>query len=143
RLDEQQLRRVLRARGSAQSVTIAFGGHKLVNFGSNDYLGLASDSRLVAAVREAVDRYGWGAGASPLVTGYSELHERLERELAEFEHAEAALLFTTGYAANVGVISSLVGRDDAVFSDEQNHASIVDGCRLSRAKVFVYRHCDV
>jgi 8-amino-7-oxononanoate synthase len=90
-----------------------------------------------------MDRYGWGAGASPLVTGYSELHQQLEHELAKFEHAEAALLFTTGYAANVGVISSLVGRDDAVFSDEQNHASIVDGCRMSRAKVFVYRHCDV
>src|SRR5215213_3246713 len=143
RLDDQQLRRGLRARGGAQSVTISPGGRKLINFGSNDYLGLASDSRLVEAVREAIARYGWGSGASPLVTGYSELHERLEQELAQFEHAEAALLFTTGYAANVGAISSLVGREDAVFSDEQNHASIVDGCRLSRSKVFIYRHCDI
>jgi 8-amino-7-oxononanoate synthase len=142
-LNERQLRRALQARVGKQSVVITSAGRQLINFGSNDYLGLASDSRLADAVCEAVAQYGWGSGASPLVTGYSELHERLEAELARFEHAESALLFTTGYAANVGTISSLVGREDAIFSDEQNHASIVDGCRLSRAKVLVYRHGDV
>jgi 8-amino-7-oxononanoate synthase len=142
-LDERQLRRALRTRASSQSAIITSAGRQLVNFGSNDYLDLASDQRLIDAVCEAASHYGWGSGASPLVTGYSELHARLEQELAEFEHAEAALLFTTGYAANMGVVSSLVGREDAIFSDEQNHASIVDGCRLSRADVFVYRHCDM
>jgi 8-amino-7-oxononanoate synthase len=141
-LDQASLRRTRQARGGPQSATVVAAGRQLINFGSNDYLSLANDSRLADAVSEALQRYGWGSGASPLVTGYSELHEQLERELAAFEHAEAALLFTTGYAANLGAISALVGRDDAIYSDEQNHASIIDGCRLSRATVHVYRHCD-
>lgn len=111
----------------------------LVNFGSNDYLGLAADPRLAAAAKQAIDEYGWGSGASPLVTGRSALHAELERMLAEFEGTEATLLFPSGYAANVGTIAALVGKGDAIYSDELNHASIIDGCRLSGAAVHVYR----
>jgi 8-amino-7-oxononanoate synthase len=142
-LDARGLRRSLTSRQSPQrGDRIELGGQTLVNFGSNDYLGLASDPRIIAAARSVLDESGWGAGASPLVTGRSELHAELERELAAFEGAEAALLFPTGYAANVGAITALVGQGDAVFSDELNHASIIDGCRLSRAAIHVYRHGD-
>src|SRR5439155_24752873 len=117
---------------------IIINGQSLINFGSNDYLGLAADPRIAAAVRSALDNEGWGAGASPLVTGRSELHARLERELATFEGTEAALLFPSGYAANVGAITALVGKGDAIYSDELNHASIIDGCRLGGATSHVF-----
>ncbi len=143
-LDARGLRRTLPSRQLPQrGDRIEIDGQTLVNFGSNDYLGLASDERIVAAVRSALNESGWGAGASPLVTGRSGLHAALERELAAFEGVEAAILFPTGYSANVGAITALVGQDDAVFSDELNHASIIDGCRLSRAAIHVYRHGDI
>jgi 8-amino-7-oxononanoate synthase len=143
-LDRRGLRRSLVARaGPQRGDQITIGGQTLVNFGSNDYLGLAADPRIAAAAKKAIDEYGWGSGASPLVTGRSELHAELERKLAEFEGAEAALLFPSGYAANVGTICALVGKGDAIYSDELNHASIIDGCRLSGAAVHVYRHADV
>jgi 8-amino-7-oxononanoate synthase len=143
-LDRRALRRTLAARrGPQRADAIEIAGQTLVNFGSNDYLGLASDPRIVAAARAALDEYGWGSGASPLVTGRSELHARLERRLAAFEGTEAALLFPSGYAANVGTITALVEKRDAIYSDELNHASIIDGCRLSGAAVHVYRHGDV
>jgi 8-amino-7-oxononanoate synthase len=142
-LDRRNLRRTLTARRSPQASRIEIGGQLLVNFGSNDYLGLAADPRIAAAAREAIEKYGWGSGASPLVTGRSELHAELEHKLAEFEGTEAALLFPTGYAANVGTITALVGKGDAVYSDSLNHASIIDGCRLSGAAVYVYRHRDI
>lgn len=118
------------------------GGQRYVNFGSNDYLALAADPRLAAAAQQAAEREGWGSGASPLVVGHAAAHAELERALAEFEGTEAALLFTTGYAANVGTITALVGAGDVVFSDALNHASIVDGCRLSKAEVRIYPHGD-
>ena len=142
-LDARGLRRMLTSRHSPQrGDQIVINGQTLVNFGSNDYLGLATDPRIAAAVKAAVDQYGWGSGASPLVTGRSDLHAELERRLAEFEGTEAALLFPTGYAANVGTITALVGKGDVIYSDELNHASIIDGCRLSGAAVQVYRHCN-
>jgi len=140
-LDRGSLRRTLVARsGPQRGDRIEIAGQSLVNFGSNDYLGLASDPRIVAAVRSAVDEAGWGAGASPLVTGRADLHAQLERKLAEFEGTDAALLFPSGYAANVGAITALVGKGDAIYSDALNHASIIDGCRLSGATVHVYRN---
>src|SRR5262245_15313187 len=138
-LDRRALRRTLTERQSPQrGDRIEIGGQSLVNFGSNDYLGLASDPRVVAAASAALDQYGWGSGASPLVTGRSELHAELERMLADFEGTEAALMFPSGYAANVGTITSLVGKGDAIYSDELNHASLIDGCRLSGATVQIY-----
>ena len=143
-LDRRGLRRSLAARiGPQRGDRIEIGGQSLINFGSNDYLGLAADPRIAAAAKAAIDQYGWGSGASPLITGRSELHAELERKLAEFEGTEAALLFPSGYAANVGTICALVGKGDAIYSDELNHASIIDGCRLSGADVHVYRHDDI
>lgn len=118
-------------------------GQRLINFASNDYLGLAGDERLRAAARAVIDAEGIGAGASPLITGRTAWHERLEQKITAFEGTEATLLFPTGYAANAGTISALVGRGDVVFSDELNHASLIDGCRLSRAKICVYPHANV
>lgn len=112
-------------------------------FADNDYLGLAGDSRLKAAARDALETYGAGTGASRLVTGTLPPHMRLERHLAKFKGTEDAVTWATGYMANLGTISAIVGKGDAVFSDELNHASIVDGCRLSKADVFVYRHNDM
>jgi 8-amino-7-oxononanoate synthase len=113
-----------------------------VNFGSNDYLALAADPRLAAAAAEACLAAGTGAGASPLVTGRAAAHERLETELAAFEGTQRAVVFSSGYAANVGTIAALAGRGDAIYSDRKNHASLIDGCRLSRARVYTYPHGD-
>lgn len=115
----------------------------LLSFASNDYLNLAADRRLAAAAARAARRYGCGAGASPLVCGYLPPHRALERALADWEATEAALVFSSGFTANLGVISALMGREDVIFSDELNHASLIDGARLSRARVHVYRHADV
>ncbi len=126
-----------------QGATIVLDGQALVNFGANDYLGLAADPRLSAAAARAAQQEGWGAGASPLVTGHGASHAELERQLAEFEGTEAALLFSSGFAANLGTVAALVERGDAIFADAKNHASLIDGCRLSRAEVHIYRHGDV
>ncbi|NLF09808.1 MAG: 8-amino-7-oxononanoate synthase [Pirellulaceae bacterium] len=141
-LERQHLRRRPVTHDGRQSARLSIAGRELLNFGSNDYLGLAGDERLSRAVGEADARYGWGSGASPLVTGRTDLHRRLESRLAEFEGSEAALLFSSGFAANIGAIAALVGQGDAVFCDRKNHASIWDGCRLSRADVRVYPHND-
>lgn len=129
---------------SADRAAARSGGRpcRLVNFGSNDYLGLAGDPRLAAAVIEATAAEGWGSGASPLVTGYSVAQAALEADLARFEGTEAALVFTSGFAANLGAIAALVGPGDTVYTDRKNHASLLDGCRLSRADVRAYPHND-
>ncbi|HEV3006561.1 MAG TPA: 8-amino-7-oxononanoate synthase [Pirellulales bacterium] len=141
-LEARDLRRRLRTHDGPQSPLLEFDGRSFVNFGSNDYLGLAADRRLTQAVVDAAQHEGWGSGASPLVVGHGESHRRLEQRLAQFEGTEAALGFSSGFAANVGAVSSLVGAGDAVYSDSLNHASLVDGCRWSRAAVHVYRHAD-
>jgi len=142
RLAADDLDRHLRTHAGPQQAALDLAGRNYVNFGSNDYLALAADPRLAAAAQQAAEREGWGSGASPLVVGHASAHAELERKLAEFEGTEAALLFTTGYAANVGTITALVGAGDVVFSDALNHASIVDGCRLSKAEVRIYAHGD-
>jgi 8-amino-7-oxononanoate synthase len=118
-------------------------GAVLVNFAGNDYLGLAADPRLIDAAHEALDQSGTGARGSTLVTGQTPWHTRLEKRIAEFEGTEAALLFPTGYAANMGAITALVGHEDVVCGDRWNHASLIDGCRLSGARFRVYPHRDV
>lgn len=141
-LSARDLRRTVSTQCGPQQAVVRVAGQEFVNFGSNDYLGLAAEPRLAAAAAEAALALGCGAGASPLVTGHVEAHRRLEQRLAEFEGAAASLLFSSGYAANLGAISALVGREDAIFADEKNHASMIDGCRLSRATVHVYPHRD-
>ncbi len=142
RLDEQGLLRRLTVRDSPQLAEVSIDGRRLVNFGANDYLGLAADARLGAAAHAAVERLGWGSGASPLVSGRSCVHADLERDIAEFEGTESALLFPSGFAANAGIIPALVGDGDAILSDCGNHASLIDGCRLSKAERFIYPHGD-
>ncbi len=124
-------------------LSIGEGRHTLINFGSNDYLGLAHERS--AGVRGKASKGSWlcGSGASPLVTGYSPTHAKLEQAIAELEGTEAAVVLPTGYAANVALLSTLPEEGDLILSDELNHASIIDGCRLSRAERFIYPHVDV
>jgi 8-amino-7-oxononanoate synthase len=118
-------------------------GGRVVSFASNDYLGLSAHPAVVAAAQSALTRWGAGAGASRLVTGSRPIHSELERELARWKGTEAAVCFPTGFAANLGVLSTLGGPSVRILSDELNHASIIDGCRLSRSTLAVYRHRDM
>ena len=136
------LLRSLKRIDSSQSSRIVIEGREYINLSSNNYLGLANHPSLKEAAISAIRNYGTGAAASRLVSGNMEVHEMLEKITAEFKRTEDALLFNTGYMANAGVIQALAGEGDAIFSDELNHASIIDGCRLSRAEVFIYRHRD-
>jgi 8-amino-7-oxononanoate synthase len=141
-LGHRGLRRRVAVRTGPQSARVSSDGQDLVNFGSNDYLALAADPRLAAAAAEAAEMEGWGSGASPLILGFGPSHQRLQDRLAQFEGTEAALVFSSGFAANTGTIAALVGPGDAVYTDRNNHASLLDGCRLSRADVRVYPHGD-
>ena len=132
-----------RTLSSAQGVRVVVDGRELFNFCSNDYLGLASHPTVIAAFQQAAARYGVGSGSSHLVCGHSAEHHALEEELAIFTGRERALLFSTGYAANTGIVQALVGRGDAVFEDRLNHASLIDGGLASGARFQRYRHNDV
>lgn len=142
-LGRRGLLRSLEPLASPQGPVIRIGGQSLVNFSSNDYLGLAADPRIARAFAAGLERWGVGAGASRLVVGDTEAHRRLEARLAAFEDTEAVLLFNGGYPANLGLVQALVGRGDLVVSDALDHASLVDGCRLSRAEIAVVPHADV
>jgi glycine C-acetyltransferase/8-amino-7-oxononanoate synthase len=142
-LREGGLRRRLRLVQSPQGPRVLLDGRDVLLLCSNDYLGLASHPRVRTAAAEAAMRWGAGAGASRLISGNMPPHRELELRLAAFKGYESALLFGSGYLANTGAIAALAGRGEVVFSDELNHASIIDGCRLSRAETFVYRHGDV
>jgi glycine C-acetyltransferase len=137
------LYRSLRSVAGQQGPVLVVDGREVVNFSSNNYLGIANHPDLAAAAKAAIDRYGCGAGASRLISGNMTLHDELERKLAAFKGTESALVFNSGFQANTGILSTLVGEGDAIFSDALNHASIIDGCRLSRAKIAVYAHCDL
>jgi len=142
-LEAQGLLRFIETQTSAPGAEIALaGGERLVNFSSNDYLGLASHPAVGDALAKGAARWGSGASASRLVCGDFVPHRELENALARFEEGEAAVLFGSGYAANCGVLPSFAGRDDVILSDALNHASLVDGCRLSRARVEIYPHGD-
>ena len=140
----QSLYRTLREIGSAQGSLIEFAGKELVNFSSNDYLGLASEPWLREIAKQAIDDFGVGAGASRLVCGTQSPHIRLEKNLTEFKHTEAALTFSSGYAASVGTLSALLEPGDVVILDKLAHASLIDGARLSGAtlRVFPHNHLD-
>jgi 8-amino-7-oxononanoate synthase len=135
------LRRV-RTLESASEPEVVLNGRRVLCLASNNYLGLAAHPEVVDAAAEAARHYGAGAGSARLITGGNVLHDELEARLAAFKGTEAALLFSSGYLANLGTVSALVRPGDGVFSDALNHASIIDGCRLSRAEVHVYRHAD-
>lgn len=141
-LEEEGLRRRLVALpGAGGKLTI--DGGEVLNFSSNDYLDLANDPRLKDAAKAAIERYGCGATASRLMAGDLILHEELETRLAGLVRQQAALVFPSGFQANLGAIATLAGKDGIIFSDELNHASIVDGCRLAKAQVHIFRHRDV
>src|SRR6187551_2985762 len=142
-LRDRGLYRRLRMVSGPQGPRVLLDGDPVLLLCSNNYLGLADHPRVREAAADAAMRWGVGSGASRLVSGTMTVHRRLEERLAGFEEREAALLFGSGYLANVGVVSALAGEGKVVFSDELNHASIIDGCRLARAETFVYRHADV
>lgn len=141
-LAERGLQRSTRLIAGPQGPKVVLEGRPVLLLCSNNYLGLSDHPRVREAAVEATMRWGVGAGASRLVSGTMTVHRELEAQLAEFKGSEACMLFGSGYLANLGAIGALAGRGDVVFSDELNHASIVDGCRLSRAEVAVYRHLD-
>jgi glycine C-acetyltransferase/8-amino-7-oxononanoate synthase len=126
-----------------QGPRVLLDGRSVLLLCSNDYLGLAGHPTVRTAAAEAAERWGAGAGASPLVSGHMALHRRLEAELAAFKGSQACVLFGSGFLANTGVLASLAGRGDVILSDALNHASIIDGCRLSRAETIVYAHADL
>lgn len=139
----QQLYRNTKEISSAQAAHIIYQGQNQLMLASNDYLGLIDHPEIKEAAKEAINIYGVGSGGSRLTTGTLPLHNQLEAALASFKHTEKALIFNTGYMANVGIISALGVKDSIIFSDELNHASIIDGCRLSHAKTVVYKHNDM
>ena len=144
KLTSQDLRRSLtRVEEALPGGRVRVDGRVLLNLSSNDYLGLSQEPRLIAAAREAAARWGVGAGSSRLVVGHLALHEEVEARLAEFKGTEAAVIFSTGYMANLGTISALVGPGDTVFCDRLNHASIYDGIKLSGANLARFPHRDL
>ena len=142
-LREAGLYRTLRLIETAPGPRVTLGGDEVVLLCSNDYLGLANHEAVRTAAARATERWGAGVGSSRLVAGNTTLHEQLERELAEFKGYAACVAFGSGYLANTGVIPVLAGPDEVILSDALNHASIVDGCRQSRAQTIVYDHCDL
>lgn len=143
KLKEANLYRRRRLVQGEQGPRIVLDGRPVVLLSSNSYLGLASHPGVKRAAAEAAERFGCGSSGARLISGNMELHERLERELADFKGTEAALLFNSGYMANVGLLSTLAGPGDVILSDQLNHASIIDGCRLSRAEIKIYPHKDL
>jgi 8-amino-7-oxononanoate synthase len=141
-LSAERLLRKLRLVERGEGMKASAEGRECVLFCSNDYLGLARDPRIVRASQEAIGRYGAGSGASRLICGDLPIHRQLEAAVAEFKHCEAAACFPSGFQANLGVITALLGKEDAVVCDRLNHASILDACRLSGAKLLVYKHAD-
>jgi 8-amino-7-oxononanoate synthase len=142
-LEHENLRRHRRVIDSAQGARVMIDGRAVLNFASNDYLGLANHARLRDAAHAAIDEFGVGAGASPLVTGHLRLHERAEERFTAFSRLPRALLFASGYAANLGILTSLCDRRAEIFADRLNHACLVDGARLSRATFTRYPHLDL
>jgi len=142
-LEQAGLRRHLRTVMSAPTGTIHLDGRYVVLLGSNNYLGLSTHPQVIAAAVEATQVFGTGASGSRLISGNTELYTTLETNLAKTKNTEAALVFSSGYAANTSIIPILAGEGDLILSDTLNHASIIDGCRLSRATTQVYQHCDV
>ena len=139
---QASLYRIRQCHESVQAPILIIAGKPYLSFCSNDYLGLASEPRLKQALQQGMEQYAVGSGASHLITGHTQAHHELELALAAYTGRERALLFSTGYMANLGVVTALLGRQDAVFLDKLNHASLVDAALLSRAKLYRYAHND-
>src|SRR5512141_630066 len=131
--------RVLESESAAES---RFDGKEVINLASNNYLGLTTHPKLREAALEATKKYGVGSGAVRTIAGTMKLHMELEEKIAKFKNVEACVVFQAGFTANAGTVSAILGEEDFIISDELNHASIIDGCRLSRAKILVFRHKD-
>lgn len=142
-LKDQGLYNTIRTIGSAQGAWIVVDGKRVLNFCSNNYLGIADHPRLKAAAQQAIEKYGVGPAAVRSIAGTLDLHVEFEQRMAKFKGVEAALYVQSGFVANQAAIAPLVGKEDVIFTDRLNHASIIDGCRLSSAKIIVYDHCDV
>jgi glycine C-acetyltransferase len=142
KLREAGLYNHIRTLGTAQGAWLEVDGRRVLNFCSNNYLGLANHPRLIAAAREAMDKYGVGPGAVRSIAGTMDLHVRFDERLASFKGVDSAISLQSGFTANLAVIPALVGKEDAIISDALNHASIIDGSRLSGAKILRYEHCD-
>jgi 8-amino-7-oxononanoate synthase len=143
KLQKRNLIRHIISRSSPQGPTIKIKGKTYINFSTNDYLGLAGHPEIIKAATKATERYAFGSGASRLLAGGCVLHEKIEKQISEFKGTESALVFNSGYSANTGIIPAIASEGDLIFSDELNHASVIDGCRLSRARKVVYRHRDM
>ncbi|HET7840833.1 MAG TPA: glycine C-acetyltransferase [Terriglobia bacterium] len=143
KLREQKLYQRLRILETEQLPVSKFDGHEVINLSSNNYLGLTTHPRLKKRALEAVERYGVGSGAVRTIAGTMTLHMELEEKIAKFKHVEASVVFQSGFTANAGTVAALLTREDIIISDELNHASIIDGCRLSRAEIKVFPHKDV
>ena len=139
---QQRLYRTRQTLDGPQDIVVRIDGREYLSFCSNDYLGLANHPRLIEAFKQGAERFGVGSGAAHLITGHSYAHQALEEELAEFVGRPRALLFSTGYMANLGVVSALMGRGDSVFEDRLNHASLIDAALLSGARLIRYAHAD-
>jgi glycine C-acetyltransferase len=141
-LKDQGLYITIRTIGSPQEAWVTVDGKKALNFCSNNYLGLANHPRMREAAKKAIDELGVGPAAVRSIAGTMSIHLELEKRLAEFKQVEGAISFQSGFCANLAVIPALMGNEDVIFSDELNHASIIDGCRLSRARIVRYEHCN-
>lgn len=143
RLKDNKTYRTIPVVQSANDAIITLNNKKVINLSSNNYLGFANHPRLKKAAKEAIDRYGVGAGAVKTIAGHMQLHQQLEEALATFKHEEAVMLFQSGFNCNAGVISAIVDKEDLILSDQYNHASIIDGVRLTKSSKMVYRHNDM
>ena len=142
-LREQKLFRYPKVLTGQQQARAVFNGREVINLSSNNYLGLATHPRMIAAAAGAAQEFGAGSGAVRTIAGTMDIHVELEKKIAAFKHTEAALVFQSGFTANAGTVAAVLGKDDMIISDELNHASIIDGCRLSRAGIRVFQHGDI
>ncbi len=142
-LKSQKLLRKIKDKNSSQGRAIILNNREFINFASNDYLGISNHPLIVSNAIKALEKFGTGSGASRLLAGGVKLHNELERKIAEFKDTPTALIFNSGYSANTGIIPALFDEDFLILSDELNHASIIDGCRLSKSEIKIYKHKDI
>jgi 8-amino-7-oxononanoate synthase len=135
--------RILTQINSGMGPEIIIDGKRFIQFASNNYLGLTMNKKVINSSKKILERYGTGTGGSRLVTGTSNLHYELEKKIADFKNTKSSLVFSSGYLANIGTISAIMSSKDIIFSDELNHASLIDGARISKAQIVIYKHCDM